>query len=279
MNRMSRKHAWMMALALAGAMTAQAQPQELQRDGYALKAHVQGAGPVTVLFEAGFGQTADAWDKVIADLGGSCRCVAYSRAGLGGSGTDGEAMSIGEHVQDLAAVVEAFADDRPVVLVGHSYGGLLATEFARQYPQRLLGLVLVDPTTMGQRHAQRAVDRKRVGEDDSMLLGMLPPAMAADYRRLVSQLDDPAAATPRELPALPVMLLTATQVAEEPFVFEETAAGKVVWKREHAALFAAAVRGSHRYVDSGHNIHRERPGLVADAIREVAAAAPRPAGD
>ena len=58
----------------------------------------------------------------------------------------------------------------------------------------------------------------------------------------------------------------------EPFVFEETAQGKAIWKREHAALFAGFSRGTHAYFATGHNIHREDPKAVAEAIRSVSAA-------
>lgn len=78
---------------------------------------------------------------------------------------------------------------------------------------------------------------------------------------------------PAALPDLPIALLTSTQVADEPFVFEETAQGKALWKAQHAALFAGVSRGTHRYFASGHNIHRDDPVAVADAIRMVASEA------
>ena len=108
--------------------------------------------------------------------------------------------------------------------------------------------------------------------DDKTLLSVLPPKMADDYRLLVSQLDSEAALAPRTAPELPVVLMTATNVAEEPFVFEETAQGKALWKLQHAALFANYSQGSHRYFATGHNIHRENPKAVADAVRSVAGA-------
>jgi len=45
---------------------------------------------------------------------------------------------------------------------------------------------------------------------------MLPPSMAADYRVLVEQLDAADAASERAMPDVPVALLTATRVADEP---------------------------------------------------------------
>lgn len=263
--------AWLGAMALVVAGAAQAGEAPVARGAYTLQADVQGDGATTVVFESGFGQGAGAWKDVIAGLGADCRCIAYARAGLGKSGSDGTPKSIDEHVADLGAVIDTLAPGTRVVLVGHSYGGLLATEYARRHPERLQGLVLVDPATLGQRHAFRRADAVRVEADDATLLKMLPPAMAADYRTLVAQLDAPAAAAPRALPDVPVVLLTATRVPAEPFVFEETAAGKALWKSQHAALFAGAARGTHRYFATGHNIHREAPAAVVQAIREMAA--------
>ena len=264
----------MLSMLLLPATSAGAAALQVDRPGYALQADVQGDGPLTVVFESGFGQGGGVWKDVIADLGAQCRCITYARAGLGKSGTDGKPKSIAENVQDLAAVIDAVAPHSKVLLVGHSYGGLLATEFARLHPERLQGLVLVDPATMAQRHEAMQVDRARVLADDQALLAMLPPNLAADYRELVEQLDSTAALSPRTQPDLPVALLTSTNVAAEPFVFEETAAGKALWKRQHAALFAGYTRGMHQYFATGHNIHREQPKAVADAVRYVAGLAP-----
>ncbi|WP_343145378.1 hypothetical protein [Stenotrophomonas sp. ATCM1_4] len=93
--------------------------------------------------------------------------------------------------------------------------------------------------------------------------------MAADYQTLVAQLDAPDAATPRTMPDVPVALLTSTQVAAKPFVLEETVQGKAVWKAQHVMQFAGFARGSHRYFATGHNIHREDPAAIVDAIHAV----------
>lgn len=134
--------------------------------------------------------------------------------------------------------------------------------------------MLVDPATMAQRHEAMQVDRDRVLADDKALLAMLPPNLAAAYRELIAQLDSDAALVPRGQSDVPVALLTSTNVAAEPFVFEETAQGKALWKQQHAALFASYAQGMHKYLATGHNIHRENPEAVADAIRFVAGLVP-----
>jgi pimeloyl-ACP methyl ester carboxylesterase len=272
MRTKSMLRAVWLAATLTAVAAVHAGEAQVQRPGYVLQAEQAGSGALTVVFESGFGQGPGVWKAVVAELGDACQCVVYARAGLGKSGSDGRPKTIQAHLDDLGAVVDALAPGRNVVLVGHSYGGLLVTEFARRHPERVAALVLVDPATMGQRHAFKAADRKRVLADDKALLGMLPPAMGADYRLLIKQLDAPEAKAARPMPDVPVAVLTSTQVAAEPMVFEETAQGKALWRAQHAALFAAFSRGSHAYFATGHNIHRENPKAVADAIRAVAPA-------
>lgn len=264
---------WFAALAVMFAAPSHADEVQVSRDAYSLQAQQQGDGAITVVFESGFGQGANVWKDVIADLGAEFHCIAYARAGLGKSGTDGKPKTIPEHLQDLGAVMDALSPNQKVILVGHSYGGLLATEFARLHPDRLQGLVLVDPATWSQRHAFKEANMARVLADDKMLLAMLPPAMGQDYKLLVAQLDSKAAIAPHPQSDVPVALLTSTQVSPEPFVLEETGQGKAIWKRQHAALFAEFSRGTHQYFATGHNIHRENPKAVADAVRSVAGAA------
>jgi|GEM_PF-587944 len=265
----------LLAATMWTAAAVQAGEAQVQRPTYSLQAEQTGDGPMQVVFESGFGQGPGVWKAVIGDLGTECHCVVYARAGLGKSGTYGQPKTIQEHLDDLGAVIGALAHGK-VVLVGHSYGGLLATEFGRQHPELVSSLVLVDPATMGQRHAFMAADHDRVLADDKTLLDMLPPSLGAQYQTLIRQLDATEAATPHPMPDIPVMLMTSTQVAADPLVFEETAAGKAIWKTQHAALFAMFSRGIHQYFATGHNIHREDPKAVADAIRAASRLASEP---
>ena len=69
----------------------------------------------------------------------------FDRRGRGESG-DAEEYAFGREVEDLLAVVEAL--DPPLLLLGHSFGGLIALEAARQ-ADRLRGLVLYEPPIPG----------------------------------------------------------------------------------------------------------------------------------
>ena len=50
-------------------------------------------------------------------------------------------------VADLSALLKAANEPGPYVLVGHSWGGLIARLFASTYPDKVVGLVLIDPAS------------------------------------------------------------------------------------------------------------------------------------
>jgi pimeloyl-ACP methyl ester carboxylesterase len=103
--------------------------------------------PLIVLEHGAFGCAAD-WAVVQQRLAAKgFRSLAYDRAGLGHSDPgpsprDGRAV-----VADLAALLRALDERGPVVLVGHSMGGLMVRLFALTHPDRVLGVVLVDAVT------------------------------------------------------------------------------------------------------------------------------------
>ena len=76
-----------------------------------------------------------------ARLGSGSRVVAPDLRGHGRSPKVGP-WTVAQHIEDLLPLVTGI--DSPVLL-GHSYGGLLAWELAGAAPDALSGLVLVDP--------------------------------------------------------------------------------------------------------------------------------------
>lgn len=110
------------------------------------------ARPLVVLEHGAFGCAAD-WAVVQERLAAKgYRSLAYDRAGLGQSDPgpvprDGRAI-----VGDLAALLRALDERDPVVLVGHSMGGLMVRLFALTHPERTVGVVLVDAVTPDVMH-------------------------------------------------------------------------------------------------------------------------------
>jgi pimeloyl-ACP methyl ester carboxylesterase len=118
--------------------------------GRRLNMNCLGRGSPTVIFEQGLGAHILSWEKVAPAIASVTKTCVYDRAGEGFSDPS-ERPATAENVDlDLRALVRAAGIDGPVVLVGHSIGGLYATLFADEYPDDVAGLVLVDPSFAGQ---------------------------------------------------------------------------------------------------------------------------------
>ncbi len=57
---------------------------------------------------------------------------------------DPGALTLDAYDADLLALLDTYAAGRPVVLVGHSWGGMYASEFIGRHPERVAGAVLMD---------------------------------------------------------------------------------------------------------------------------------------
>jgi pimeloyl-ACP methyl ester carboxylesterase len=118
--------------------------QMVDVNGHRMHLYCTGEGSPTVILEAGAYSFSPEWVWVQGQLAATNRVCSYDRAGNGWSDpVDGsrDGLTLVHELHDLlgAARVES-----PYVIVGHSLGGVLAPIFASQYPDEVLGLVLVD---------------------------------------------------------------------------------------------------------------------------------------
>jgi hypothetical protein len=120
--------------------------------GYKLAYECAGTGSPTVILEAGY--TASGIDTygetILPEIAQHTRVCTYDRAGDGLS--DARPASVrpltgGTQATELHAMLAAAGIPGPFVLVGHSYGGMVAREFARLYPDAVTGMVLLDASS------------------------------------------------------------------------------------------------------------------------------------
>lgn len=67
-------------------------------------------------------------------------------------------LTIDTYVADLDALIDRYSPDRPVYLVGVSWGGMYATRYINQYPERVAGAVLIEPGPLDGATAERIKD-------------------------------------------------------------------------------------------------------------------------
>lgn len=99
----------------------------------------------TILLEAGISASSLTWRSLIPRLSDHARVIAYDRGGLAWSAAAGDARLADRMVFELNGLLETAHKQGPLILVGHSFGGLLCLMYAARHRNRVAGVVLVDP--------------------------------------------------------------------------------------------------------------------------------------
>jgi pimeloyl-ACP methyl ester carboxylesterase len=252
-----------------------------------------GAGPV-VIFEAGAGGTSADWAKLQDALAPRVRTCAYDRAGSGRSQPGPGPRTMRQEVFELRELLRAADVPGPYVLVGHSYGGLLARLFAEKYSQEVAGMVLVDSTHESSVLFQRARDGRDQGRwvrirEQATGRAIPDPRRWAAGEAAQAGDDSQPPLWPEELEALhqarlsnptplgerPLVVLAGTRESRPPGPSDEEWAQLREEKDRQRAELALLSRQALLVRDpaSGHQIHRDHPELVVWAIERVLAAA------
>ncbi|NEA18045.1 alpha/beta fold hydrolase, partial [Streptomyces halstedii] len=97
-------------------------------------------GPVTVVFSHGYCLNQDSWHFQRAALRGLVRTVhwdqrSHGRSERGRAQAEGVPLGIDQLGRDLKAVIDAAAPEGPLVLVGHSMGGMTMMALADRHPE------------------------------------------------------------------------------------------------------------------------------------------------
>lgn len=114
--------------------------------GRRLYLSVSGAGSPTVVLLPGAGGITSSWAWIEPAVARVTRVCSFDRAGRGWSESASTPQGGREMAADLHALLDRGQVPGPYVMVGHSFGGLLALTYADLYPQEVAGLVLLDST-------------------------------------------------------------------------------------------------------------------------------------
>jgi pimeloyl-ACP methyl ester carboxylesterase len=190
------------------AMYEHAQTLVMLPDGRRLNLFCMGVGTPVVIFEAGGGDDSLSFWRVQGRLAAVTRVCSYDRAGMGFSDPSNTPSTLSHTVNDLHALIRQAGMPLPVILAGHSDGGLYVTYYAAEFPQDVAGLVLIDPDSPGlDMAAEKVLDqpwlnRWRASDRDDIKQARLcftlaqKGALARAPARYPNCLDDPPNAVP-----------------------------------------------------------------------------------
>jgi pimeloyl-ACP methyl ester carboxylesterase len=231
-----------------------------------------GSGSPTVVLEAGFGADTLAWQDVQPQVGRTTRSCAYDRAGTGNSVAPPGVRDARDEIADLRRLLARARIDPPYVLMGHSYGGVLARVFAYLHPTETAGLVLIDTTGRDGRRRQLAIwprsqAREIRGQVTTTVMGGVDLAAGEALASRIKTLGD-----------MPLAVITAGR--QDNFPRSPARLGRALkrlWDRMQDELAGLSDKSVHVVaLASNHDVpssHSGQPSVVIRTVQAVVAAA------
>ena len=241
--------------------------------GRELYVNCVGSGGPTLVLEAGFPGDSTTWRDVQPRLGQTTRTCAYDRAGLGNSPPMPGVHDARDEVADLQRLLRSAGIRPPYVLVGHSYGGMLARLFAGEHPKETAGVVLVDARGTDATRRQLAIWPK----------SQAPAARRAVFKSVQDGVDlagsESLASHVRSLGDKPLAVVTAGRHTGEWWRYVHPRVARALdrlWttlQDELAALSSDHLHVVARRSDHFVQLRDGQPGVVIRAVEAVVRAA------
>lgn len=274
---------------LAKAQTASPAPQWSQSElrtidigGRSLVLRTLGQGEPAVVIEAGAGLPAaesEEWKTVAEAIAKTNRVCLYSRAGLGSSDPPStKTLTSRDVATDLHELLRKANIQTPVVLVGHSLGGIYVRVYAGMFPKDVAGIVFVDSAHPDQDERWLADLPAETPSDDATV------KRAREFltKRLNNRGDNPDrldwVASRQEvrdvktLGDIPLAVLTHSPDWKIDPSLPDAMLEKIerVAQELQATLPSLSTNSTHKVAETaGHGIHVDDPALVIAAIKEV----------
>ncbi|MBE5901423.1 MAG: alpha/beta hydrolase [Lachnospiraceae bacterium] len=125
---------------------------------------------VDIVIEMGLGACISEWEALAKKLGADHGVLVYERAGINHSDKSDKERTPTNIAKELMDLLDVIPHDEKLVIIGHSQGGLYASEFCGIYPEIVNGLILLDPLSKEDNRFKKeltAKEYKKSGVDKS----------------------------------------------------------------------------------------------------------------
>jgi pimeloyl-ACP methyl ester carboxylesterase len=242
-----------------------------------LAATVFGEGSPTVVIEPSFGGAAEDWEKIARTLAEETTVITYDRAPYGASSAARDARTPHDIAADLDGLLRELGVTGPLVLVGHSAGGIYVRAYAAAHLDRVAGMILVESSHEGQRPVLDPLRSRKNRLDTALVIPSIiresrESRRGGDRRSIIREwrafrrlTDAPPALPPGGLGDRPLVVLTCAP--GDPAVPDRV---YQAWHDLHRDLAGLSANSRHVLSDSqGHYLNFGDPGLVVTAISDV----------
>lgn len=245
---------------------------------------------VTVLFEPGLGGSALEWLPIAEEMQTKVRSCIYDRAGYAWSDPGNNPRHVIRLANDARKVLGSLSIDKKVILVGHSYGGLIMRQLASTMPDNVIGLILVDASHEDQ--FTRLAGESNVSmlpTSDNFVVSApeLPNGLRDDIRekiRAFSRMRKTYSALHAEIASFrssceyiqqtrakfkfPVIVISR---GLDPYSSSEKAGDKnKIWQEMQTDFLSLSDNATQIIAEkSGHHVHIDQPELIKDAITQL----------
>ncbi len=235
---------------------------------YDLAYEIAGQGKHIILLEAGMGQDLSTWQPIFDDLTKIAKVIRYSRVGLGNSTTISRQLSVENSVSHLDKLLTSLKIDSPVILVSHSFGGIISRKFAATYPKRVKAMLLLDPSSEHDLNIMRTIDLPQAMKEISIMKTMgIENGLDNSFLEYWSKRPMP---NYPEIKDMPVVVIASVRKWENPPMLLLTDKGRELMGEWHKTWAEQFPKGRAVITTiSGHNIHFDEPQLVLKEVNSL----------
>lgn len=251
----------------SGAPTSQAAPGEVNGKfdvgDYQLYLTCKGTGSPTVVYLHGLGgggTVSEVMEGLAPRLTGWHRFCSYDRVNTGQSDRQEDQHTGADSVRDMHTLLAAADVRGPYLLLGWSWGGLLASMYAGTYPDDVMGVLLLDSSLFNDEEVDALIPADEFAR-------LKVEWEAAEREDIYPTTLDQAKQVVRSIPDVPVTYMAA-ELGEYPPTWPAKRM-KTLYRAKQREFVDQFTKGRLVPVKSSHDIGREQPELVVAEVQRI----------
>jgi len=252
--------------------------------GYQLHMYCRGEGSPTVIIDTGLGDDSWDWQEIVKSSSSKSKTCVYDRPGYGWSDVGPRPRTSRRIAYELNLLLHQAKLSPPYILVGHSFGGYNMRLFAASHPNDVAGIVLVEashegqydqldiklpPPYKGQRNIFITVPLDKMDASDSKNYTLRDRAFrSASYEIAALSQSSIQVKQSGAIPTVPLVVISRGK--PEWYGSADATKREKIWIRLQQDLTNLSPISEQIFANhSGHDVPKQQPEIIVDAISDV----------